>query len=198
MSEDLSRNTITIRIRDLRRERSLTQEELADALGISRQSVNAMESGRTLPSLPVAMQMAQFFAVPLSNIFVVESAQTALVPWSAVGPAAAMLQHPAANVWQDAHAVYVELRVPGFRLEELAVEVTDRLLIVRGQPHQPELRSWDHREFITAPFERRVELSADVLSDHTEAGLRAGILAIRLPKQGATMRAVPISDHDDV
>jgi HSP20 family protein len=60
---------IIIRIRDLRRERSLTQEALADALGISRQSVNALESGRSLPSLPVALQIADFFAVPLDMLF---------------------------------------------------------------------------------------------------------------------------------
>ena len=60
---------LTIRIKDLRRERSLTQEALADALGVSRQSINAMEAGRCLPSLPVAFQLASFFAVPLQVLF---------------------------------------------------------------------------------------------------------------------------------
>jgi len=63
---------IHIRIRDLRRQRSLTQEELAGALGISRQSINAMETGRNLPSLPMAMQIATFFAVPLHTVFTME------------------------------------------------------------------------------------------------------------------------------
>lgn len=63
---------IHIRIRDLRRQRSLTQEELALALGISRQSINAMETGRCLPSLPVAIQIATFFAVPLHTVFAME------------------------------------------------------------------------------------------------------------------------------
>ncbi len=60
---------IIIRIRDLRRERSLTQEALAEALGLSRQSVNALETGRWLPSLPVAMQIASYFSVPLQVLF---------------------------------------------------------------------------------------------------------------------------------
>lgn len=59
---------IHIRIRDLRREHSLTQEELAAALGLSRQSINAMEAGRCLPSLPVALQIASFFSVPLNMV----------------------------------------------------------------------------------------------------------------------------------
>lgn len=67
MSE--SKPFIHIRIRDLRREHSLTQEALAEALGISRQSINAMEAGRCLPSLPVAMQIASFFSVPLNMVF---------------------------------------------------------------------------------------------------------------------------------
>lgn len=97
MQDDLP--TIHIRIRELRRERALTQEELAGALGISRQSVNAMEAGRCLPSLPVAMQIASFFAVPLTAFLEAENARvqaeqqlstsnqeedtmSQLVPWS--------------------------------------------------------------------------------------------------------------------
>ena len=57
---------IQIRIKELRRERSLTQEELAEELGLSRQSINAMETGRCLPSLPVALQIANFFSVPVT------------------------------------------------------------------------------------------------------------------------------------
>jgi HSP20 family protein len=68
MSEE-EKTPLVIRIRDLRRERSLTQEELAEALGLSRQSINAMEAGRCLPSLPVALNIADFFAVPLTTIF---------------------------------------------------------------------------------------------------------------------------------
>ena len=63
---------IHIRIRDLRRQRSLTQEELAGALGISRQSINAMEAGRCLPSLPVALQIATYFSVPLTTVLSTE------------------------------------------------------------------------------------------------------------------------------
>jgi HSP20 family protein len=71
---------IIIRIRDLRRERSLTQEALADALGISRQSVNALESGRSLPSLPVALQIADFFSVPLQLLFEMQQEQAKQMP----------------------------------------------------------------------------------------------------------------------
>ena len=67
----MSTDPVIIRVRDLRRERSLTQEALAEALGLSRQSINALEAGRCLPSLPVALQIARFFSVPLHRVFIV-------------------------------------------------------------------------------------------------------------------------------
>ena len=57
------------RMRDLRREMTLSQEELAEALGISRQSIIALEQGRYLPSLPLAVSICQFFDRAFEEIF---------------------------------------------------------------------------------------------------------------------------------
>jgi putative transcriptional regulator len=55
-------------IRNLREEHEWTQEELARQLGVSRQSIIAFERGRCLPSLPLAMSMADLFNLMLEDI----------------------------------------------------------------------------------------------------------------------------------
>lgn len=58
------------RLKDLRAERGMSQQALADALGVSRQSVNAIETGRYDPSLPLAFKIADLFAAAIEDIFV--------------------------------------------------------------------------------------------------------------------------------
>ncbi|URW74686.1 helix-turn-helix transcriptional regulator [Sphingomonas donggukensis] len=57
------------RLKDLRAERGWSQQHLADALEVSRQSVNAIETGRYDPSLPLAFRIADLFGQPIEAIF---------------------------------------------------------------------------------------------------------------------------------
>lgn len=57
------------RLRELRSERGWTQGELADQLDISRQSVNAIETGKYDPSLPLAFALARLFESKIEDIF---------------------------------------------------------------------------------------------------------------------------------
>ena len=57
------------RIREQRRESGMTQAELAAALDVSRQTVISIESGRYLPSLPLAFRIARLFEAPLEQLF---------------------------------------------------------------------------------------------------------------------------------
>ena len=57
------------RLKVLRAERDWTQGDLAERLGISRQSVNAIETGKYDPSLPLAFRIADLFAMPIEAIF---------------------------------------------------------------------------------------------------------------------------------
>lgn len=57
------------RLRLLRAERSWSQAELARRLGVSRQTVNAIETGKYDPSLPLAFAMARLFGLPIEAIF---------------------------------------------------------------------------------------------------------------------------------
>lgn len=56
-------------LKRVREKYDLTQEELADELGVSRQSIIALESGKYRPSIPVALQIAEFFELPVEFIF---------------------------------------------------------------------------------------------------------------------------------
>ena len=57
------------RLKVLRAERDWSQADLAQALSISRQSVNAIETGKYDPSLPLAFRIAELFSQPIEAIF---------------------------------------------------------------------------------------------------------------------------------
>ena len=56
-------------VRKLREDRALSQGDLARDLGVSRQTVNAIETGRYLPSLPLALVIGRYFEKPVEEIF---------------------------------------------------------------------------------------------------------------------------------
>jgi putative transcriptional regulator len=60
-------------VRELRTGRGLSQAELATAVGVSRQTVNAIETGRYLPSLPLAIALARFFGLTVEEVFHADS-----------------------------------------------------------------------------------------------------------------------------
>jgi putative transcriptional regulator len=57
------------RLRVLRAEREWSQQDLANALEVSRQSVNAIETGKYDPSLPLAFRIAEVFGLTIEQIF---------------------------------------------------------------------------------------------------------------------------------
>ena len=60
------------RLKVARAEMDLTQEELAKRIGVSRQTINAVESGRYVPSTVLALKMAQVFGKAVEEIFFLE------------------------------------------------------------------------------------------------------------------------------
>ncbi|HEY8833170.1 MAG TPA: helix-turn-helix transcriptional regulator [Gemmatimonadaceae bacterium] len=61
------------RVKELRDKRGWTQQELADAVGVSRQSINSIERERYVPSLPLALTFARVFKCTTEQIFTLES-----------------------------------------------------------------------------------------------------------------------------
>ena len=60
------------KIKVARAEQGMTQQQLADAAGVSRQTINAIESGKLVPSTVLALKMAQIFGKPVEEIFQLE------------------------------------------------------------------------------------------------------------------------------
>ena len=57
------------RIRELRKARKLSQEELADAVGTTRQTITSIEVGKYTASLPLAFKIARFFGLTIEEVF---------------------------------------------------------------------------------------------------------------------------------
>lgn len=60
------------KLKELRQERNLTQEELAQVLGVTRQTIIAVENDKYDPTFRLALRIAQFFEVYVENIFILE------------------------------------------------------------------------------------------------------------------------------
>jgi len=56
-------------VRSLRTRQGLAQGQLAEEMGVSRQTINSIETGRYTPSLPLAMALARFFGVTVEEMF---------------------------------------------------------------------------------------------------------------------------------
>jgi putative transcriptional regulator len=56
-------------VRELRTQRGLAQGQLAEAMGVSRQTINSIENDRYTPSLPLAIALARYFGVPVEEMF---------------------------------------------------------------------------------------------------------------------------------
>jgi len=65
-------SAITNRVKELRTARGWTQEQLAQAVGVSRQSINSIERDRYVPSLELALIFARIFSCPTDDIFQLE------------------------------------------------------------------------------------------------------------------------------
>jgi len=63
------------RLEEIRKAKGITQEELANALEVSRQTVGALENGRYNPSIILAFKIARFFNVSIEEVFIYEEDQ---------------------------------------------------------------------------------------------------------------------------
>lgn len=70
-------NGLSNNLRRLRFENNhMTQQELADKAGVTRQTIIAIESGRYAPSLPLAFKLARTFKIPIEEVFQYENEQS--------------------------------------------------------------------------------------------------------------------------
>ena len=63
------------RLEEIRRERGIKQEELAEAMKVSRQTISSLENGRYNPSVILAIKLARYFEMKVEDIFIYEEEQ---------------------------------------------------------------------------------------------------------------------------
>ena len=72
LSEEGGRRQMKNRLEELRKERGIKQEELAEALEVSRQTIGSLENGRYNPSILLAFKIARYFGMSIEDIFIYE------------------------------------------------------------------------------------------------------------------------------
>lgn len=199
---------ISRRIKNLREEQNLTQEELAQKLGISRQSIISVEKGKCLPSLPLALRIAEAFDKTFEELFFQKQFKKGgdnmprfITPWSpfrdidrffeddeAVAPTSPRwrgVQFPMVNVKESPKDVTVTADIPGIKEEEINIEVGDDFVNISGERKEEtkkEEEGYFHQEVRFGSFARRVPLPNEVKSDKAEATVKDGQLKIVIPK----------------
>ena len=63
------------RLEEIRKQRGIKQEELADAMKVSRQTISSLENGRYNPSVILAIKLARYFGMQVEDIFLYEEEQ---------------------------------------------------------------------------------------------------------------------------
>lgn len=191
------------RFKNLREEKNLTQEELADQLGISRQSIISVEKGKCLPSLPLALRIAEVFQKNLEDLLIENGGEKPMprfiTPWSPFrdidnffqddeSPSFRGMrgwQFPMINVKQSDKAITISADIPGIKEEDLNIEVGDTFVDISGERKeemQKEDEGYFHQEIRYGTFSRRIPLPTDVKSDKADAMIKNGLLEIVIPK----------------
>jgi HSP20 family protein len=195
------------RLKSLREEKDLTQEELANRLGISRQSIISVEKGKCLPSLPLALRIAEIFEKSLEDLFFNEPKKKGgenmtrfITPWSPFGdldrffededflprwPWLKTFQFPMVNVKQSDKEVTITADIPGIKEEDVNVEIGDDFVNISGERKEEEKHEGEgyfHQEVRYGSFARRVPLPTEVVADKAEATIKDGQLKLVIPK----------------
>lgn len=63
------------RLEEIRKQRGIRQDELAEAMGVSRQTISSLENGRYNPSVILAIKLARYFGTKVEDIFIYEEEQ---------------------------------------------------------------------------------------------------------------------------
>lgn len=205
----ISISKVSRRIKNLREEKKLTQEKLAEQLGISRQSIISVERGKCLPSLPLALRIAETFKKSLEELFLEKGGETNmphhLMPWSPFGDLDQFFedddwpmrstyptrsthrgwQFPAVNIRQTDKDVTLTANIPGIKEENISIEVGNDFVDIAGERKaEKEEREEDYyrKEISYGTFTRRIPLPTEVKADKAEATIKDGQLKIVIPK----------------
>jgi len=203
--------SFSARVKNLREEKKLTQEELAERLGISRQSIISVERGKNLPSLPLALRIAEIFEQSFDELFFgkqnkknnfegVRTMSRGMMPWSPLGDLDRFFEDeeapqvrarfrplavPPVNIKQTEKDIILTADIPGVSEENLNIEISDEFVDLTGERKEEiteQEEGYCRKEVSYGTFARRIPLPAPVNSEKAEATIKDGQLKIVLPK----------------
>jgi HSP20 family protein len=92
------------------------------------------------------------------------------------------ISNPQTNVVEEKESFVIEMAIPGFKKEEVGIQVKDGLLKITGKKDVNETRKYVTKEFITSEWERSFSLSEGIDQENISAEVHDGILFVNLPK----------------
>lgn len=161
-------------LKKYREKAAYTQGRLAEELGISRQSIISLETGKCTPSVALALRIAHFFELPVEFIFrgpdnlEKKNRQKGgemsrdLLPWSPWREMMSMREaldrfseepsskqtgffHPTVGIRETPKHMVIEVDIPGVKEEDVSLEIEDDKLIIRGErKHSEETKKEDY------------------------------------------------------
>lgn len=200
------------RLKELRERLGLTQQELAEDLGISRQSLISLEKGKFMPSFPLTIILEDFFAQPIRDIFKFNNQKGGEMRRDCSAFEDLNRVHreldrafdeglgqtlesafPKINLYTRQNRVIVEAEVSGMTEKDLEINVTQDSVRIAGEKKEvQEVKKKDYyrRESSYGRFDRQVALPAVVDNTKAEAEIKDGTLRVTIPMaKGARAKA---------
>ncbi len=183
---------INLKLRQIRRKRNMSQEELARRLGVSRQAVIAIEQGESLPSLPVLIALLEALNIPFHHLF-----QGDWAPFRQFQPdqdsvSSNLPSHyrpdygrtMPVDISENDEAIFVAAEVPGVTEEDLAIDIGNQHLVISGikKPTEQQNAIVYSQEITYGSVVRILSLPCPINPELAEAHFRNGMLLLRLPK----------------
>lgn len=191
------------KLKDLREQKKLTQEELANNLGVSRQSIIALEQGKCLPSLPLAISFLELFELPFEQIFCEEIENmhqemnqiinSNLFPVDIVNQNENHLlfestqknkAYPPVEIKQLNSEIIIYAELPGVNERDIEIEISKERLTISGKRNDPASRDqnvFSQSEIKYGSFSRIIPLPSIINEKKAKAILKNGILQVNLP-----------------
>lgn len=189
-----------LRLRQLRRTKNLSQEELAKRLGISRQAVIAIEQGGSLPSLPVILAMLRALDVPFDYLFQGnewspfrtldterEISQDSQLSYYRHGEGS---QQIPLSLSETSTHIVITAELPGVKEEDLTVDLGSQHVIIMAvkQLHNQTPCQTHIQERTFGPLLRIVSLPCPINPTQAQAMFKNGVLQLEIAKALPTIR----------
>jgi HSP20 family molecular chaperone IbpA len=182
---------ISLRLRNIRRAKNLSQEELARQLGVSRQAIIALEQGTSLPSLPVVMALLRALDIPFTELFESQWTPFRQFEESDAGDVNTLAhfrhgdtpQNIPVHLAEDHHQLYITAELPGVREEDVAVDLSTQHVLIMAikKPHFTTMTS-HIQDMEYGPLLRILPLPFPIDASEAHAAFNRGVLTLTLPK----------------